>query len=162
MVTATATRTSTMTEARVRDVTRKVEANLTALVVAGHLSDAARRSWIDDLIYLQTKEVVEFFEIQCKTPQGDRFGLRYVVSSDGSVRENASSGGVDVYGLPQGTVVSLYAKYNPGMPPAYVREELKRRGWGPSAGALDGDATEQRTFSSSGYGLTRSRVGSWP
>lgn len=161
MQTATATQTSTMTEARVCHVTRKAEANLEALVTAGHLSRSTMRRWIDDLIYLQTKEAIEFFEIQCRTPQGERFGLHYEVSNDGSIHHDARSGGIDVYGLPNGTSITLFARYRPNIP-QHVLKELERRGWGPSDGALEGSHSERRAFSSEGYGLIRTMVGNWP
>ena len=83
------------------------------------------------------------------------------MSSDGSVRQDAKSGGIDVYGIPPGSIVSLYAHLRQDVPPS-VREELRRRGWGFNGSSLEGDESEQRTFSREGYGIARSKVGVWP
>src|SRR6266849_5030075 len=107
--TATASRAGTMTEARVREVMQKVAANFTNFVVAGLVRREVANSWRDDLIYLQVQEALDFFEMQLRTPQGERFGLRYTVRADGSVQQDSASGGLDVYGLPLGTCASLYA-----------------------------------------------------
>jgi len=156
--TASATRTSTMTEARVRAVMQKVAANLRAFVVAGHLNINRAIKWADDLTYLQVQECLEFFELQIN---GRSLGLRYRVSFDGSVQQDSAAGGLDVYGLPHGTSVQLYAHIYP-YTPQHVREELARRGWGFNGRKIDAPETEHRAFSSNGYGLTRSKLGTWP
>jgi PHD/YefM family antitoxin component YafN of YafNO toxin-antitoxin module len=159
--TATATRTTTTTEARVRAVMQKVAANFAAFVVARHVEPAQVLRWADDLIYLQVEEALDFFELQIEVPNGGRFGLRYVVSSDGLVQQDSASGGLDVYGMPTGTKVALYAHLRTGVR-QYVNDELKRRGWGFNGRKLDAPESEQRTFSSGGYGLTRVKLGTWP
>ncbi len=156
--TASATRASTMTEARVRAVMQKVAANLRAFVVAGHLDYNRAIEWAADLTYLQLQECLEFFELQIN---GRSFGLRYRVGSDGSVQQDSAAGGLDVYGLPHGSTVQLYAHIRTGTP-QHVREELARRGWGFNGRKIDAPETEHRTFSSNGYGLTRSKLGTWP
>jgi hypothetical protein len=156
--TATAARTTTTTEARVRVVMQKVAANLRAFVVAGHLDPARAQKWADDLTYLQVEEAVDFFELQLN---GRALGLRYTVSSDGSVQQDSASGGLDIYGLPAGTTVTLYAHFRPGMPQR-VRDELARRGWGFNGQKMDAGESEHRSFSSDGYGITRTRLGTWP
>lgn len=159
--TATSTYTNTMTEARVRAVMQKVEANLAAFVVAGHVDRARAAKWTGDLIYLQVKQALAFFELQIKSPGIDRFGLRYVVSSDGSIQQDSASGGLDLYGLPKGTTVTLFAHLKDNIP-SEIREELKRRGWGFDGSKLDAPESEHRAFSNSGYGITRSKIGTWP
>lgn len=161
VATATASRTSTMTEARVRIVMYKVSANFTALVVAGHVTTESARKWAEDLTYLQVVEALLYFELQIRTPGGRRFGLRYAVSADGSVQHDSSSGGLDWHGIPAGTTVGLYAHLCDGAPSS-VREELARRGWGFNGKRLDAPESEPRAFSASGYGLTRAKLGVWP
>ena len=161
VATATASRTSTMTEARVRIVMYKVSANFTALVVAGHVTTESSRKWAEDLTYLQVVEALLYFELQIRTPGGQRFGLRYTVSADGSVQQDSSSGGIDWHGIPVGTTVGLYAHLCDGVPGS-VREELGRRGWGFNGNRLDAPESEPRAFSAGGYGLTRAKLGVWP
>ncbi len=150
-----------MTEARVRAVMQKVAANLVAFVLAGYFTKDQYFAWVADLTYLQLQEVLEFFEVQLCTPAGARFGLRYTVSSDGSVQQDSASGGLDIYGLASGTHANLYAHLC-NETPAHVWDELRRRGWSRSGNRLEGSASEQRTFSSGGYGLIRQKLGAWP
>ncbi len=150
-----------MTEARVRAVMNKVSANLVAFVVSGHVTQAQAAKWTDDLIYLQLQEALDFFEIQATLPSGDKRGFRYRVSSDGSAQQDSSSGGIDVYGLPVGTKVGLFANLRPDIS-ANVRTELGRRGWGFNGQQLAATESETRMYSNNGYGLTRSKLGIWP
>jgi hypothetical protein len=159
--TSTATGTNTTTEARVRAVMQKVRANFNAFVVAGHLTPAEADKWADDVIYLQLQGVLKFFEVQILSPGRSQFGIRYTVSADGSVQQDSASGGIDVYGLPVGTTVRLHAE-PVGPLPAYVRAQLERRGWGFNGRCIDGPASEQRAFSSGGYGIIREHLGTWP
>ncbi len=156
--TATATQTNTMTEARVRVVMQKVAANLNAFVVAGLITVERARKWVDDLTYLQVEGQLEFFELQLA---GRSFGLRYTVSADGSIHQDSASGGIDVYGLAADTPVQLFAGTK--LPrPDYVQGELERRGWHFNGKKLEAPESEQRAFSSNGYGLVRSKLGTWP
>lgn len=156
--TATATRTTTTTEARVRAVMQKVAANLSAFVVAGIVAHARAQKWADDLTYLQIEDAIDFFELQIN----DRsLGLRYTVRSDGSVQQDSASGGLDIYGLPAGTTVKLYAHLRAGSP-QHVWDELKRRGWGFDGQKMEAEESEHRSFLSGGYGVTRTKLGPWP
>lgn len=159
--TATATTTSTMTEARVRAVMRKVGANFRAFVTAGLITEACASSWTADVTYLQVLEALDYFEVQCTTPAGTSFGLRYTVAADGSIREDSRSGGLDVYGIPRNSKLGLFASLRDDVS-GNVRDELKKRGWGFNGSSLEGAESEQRSFSRDGYGLTRSKVGIWP
>lgn len=156
--TASRTGSSTMTEARVRTVMQNIAANFSALVVAGHVDRERAIGWVSDLIYLQVKQCLEFFELQLN---GRSYGLRYTISSDGSIQENSPSGGLDVYGLPAGTTVQLYAHLRDGTPQA-IFDELARRGWGFNGRKMEAPESERRAFSSDGYGITRAKLGAWP
>lgn len=156
--TASATQTNTMTEARVRAVMQKVAANFSAFVVAGLVTAERAQKWVDDLTYLQVEGQLEFFELQLA---GRTFGLRYTVSADGSVQQDSASGGIDVYGLRAGTTVQLFAKTKSPRP-EYIQAELERRGWHFNGEKLEAAESEQRAFSKNGYGLTRSKLGTWP
>ncbi len=161
MHTTTATQTNTMTEARVRAVMQKVAANFSAFVVAGHVTEQAAAKWRDDLTYLQERNALSFFELQITSGTRDKFGLRYVVLADGSLQQDSPSGGLDVYGLPQGTSVRLFASLREPAPPG-VREELTKRGWSFNGAQLHANESEARSFSTGGYGLTRTKLGEWP
>lgn len=161
VATTTATRTTTMTEARVRVVMQKVSANLTALVVAGHITAESAQKWVEDITHLQTAGVLHYFEIQVQHPGGLPFGLRYTVSADGSLQQDSASGGLDAYGIPPGTNVKLYAHLYEGKL-ASVRQYLVSRGWGFNGKRLDAPESEQRAFSADGYGLIRAKLGVWP
>jgi len=156
--TASLSRTSTMTEARVHAVMRNVAANLCAFVVAGHLDRERALDWAADLTYLQIEESLEFFELQLN---GRFYGLRYVVCSDGSVQQNSEAGGLDVYGLPSSTTIQLYVHLR-ARTPQYVYDELARRGWAFNGQKIEAPESEHRSFSSEGYGLTRAKLGTWP
>jgi hypothetical protein len=156
--TSSRTASSTMTEARVHAVMQNVVANLSAFVIAGRLDRERAVEWIRDLIYLQEQECLAFFELQL---DGRSYGLRYTVSSDGSIQQNSPSGGVDVYGLPEGTTVQLYAHLRDGTPRS-VYDELARRGWGFNGTKMEAPESERRAFSSEGYGISRTKLGTWP
>lgn len=156
--TATATGTTTMTEARVRAVMQKVAANLRAFVAAGYLDTARAQKWTQDLTYLQLQEVLEFFELQIN---GRSLGLRYYVRSDGSVQQDSTSGGLDVYGLPRGSTIQLYAHLRRDTPQR-IYDELRQRGWGFNGQKIEAPESGHRTFSREGYSLIRAKLGTWP
>lgn len=137
---------------------QKVAANLNAFVVAGLVDPARAQKWADDLAYLQIEEAIDFFEVQLN---GRSLGLRYTISSDGSVQQDSASGGLDLYGLPAGTTMKLYADLRVGIPQR-VRDELQRRGWGFDGQRMEAEESEHRSFSTGGYGLTRAKLGPWP
>lgn len=150
-----------MTEARVRAVMRKVSANLRAFVTAGLLTETQASKWTADLSYLQLVEALDYFEVQCTMHSGKSFGLRYTVRADGSILQDAKSGGLDVYGIPKDSSIGLVAQLRDDAP-SWVYDELRKRRWGFNGTSLDGDESEQRSFSREGYGITRSKVGIWP
>ena len=156
--TASRAASSTMTEARVRYVMQSVAANLSAFVVARLVGRDRVINWIADLVYLQTEECLEFFEVQL---DGRSYGLRYMVRSDGSVHQNSPSGGLDIYGIPVGTSVRLYAHLRVGTP-QHIYEELGRRGWGFNGQKMEAPESEHRSFSKEGYAITRAKIGTWP
>jgi len=150
-----------MTEARVRHVMQKTAANFNAFVVAGLVTKERALGWTEDLSYLQLQEALAWFEIQLTTPGRARFGLRYTVSSDGSLHQDSSSGGIDLYGLPKGTTAALCAQLASNAP-AHIRPHLAARGWNFNGTQLEGETADQRAFSRDGYGLVRHAVGVWP
>jgi hypothetical protein len=150
-----------MTEARVRTVMQKVSANLSALVVAKHVTAESAQKWAEDLTYLQVAEALDYFEIQIRSASVQPFGVRYTVSADGSLQQDSASGGLDWHGIPAATSVNMVAHLYDGKLES-VRPYLAGRGWNFSGRRLDAPESEQRVFSSNGYGLTRATLGVWP
>ena len=77
------------------------------------------------------------------------------------MQQDSASGGLDIYGLPAGTTVKLYAHLRAGSP-QHVWDELKRRGWGFDGQKMEAEESEHRSFLSGGYGVTRTKLGPWP
>jgi hypothetical protein len=159
--TATATISSTITKARVHAVMQKVRTAFTALAVLGLITHDQATKWGDDLTYLQLERAIEFFEIQLKTLDGRRYGLRFTIFDDGTIQQDSKSGGLDFYGAPKGTTANVYAHTRPNTPQR-VWDELARRGWGTNGKRLEAFASERRAFSNDGYGIVREKLGEWP
>ena len=159
--TAARTTTTTTTEARVRYVMGKVIANFNALVVCGLISPERAANWSDDLTYLQLADALAGFEVQFDKGRREPYGLSYRISNDGSVQQDSPSGGLDLYGIPESTPVSLCLDLRPGKY-AQVLPYLERRGWKFSGKLMASTASESRSFSSGGYAITRSKLGTWP
>jgi hypothetical protein len=157
--TFTASQASTMTDARVRTVMRKVDANLSTLVTRGLITEDRAAMWSWALTYLQILSALESFEVQF-TIYGRQFGLRYTVSADGTVRDDASSGGLDVYGIPPNTPTGIVLSLKSGTS-QIIYDELERRGWGMNGRSLSGVTSNRRAFSSDGYGIVREHIGEW-
>lgn len=159
--TATRTIATTTTEARVRYVMGKVMANFQALVAADFLTPARADAWQADLIALQLIDALASFQIQFAAKSAAPYCVNYDVSSDGSIQADAASGGLDMYGIPAGTPVTLCVrlrtdKYAAG------RALLEQRGWTFNGKLIDAADSELRSFSTGGYGITRSKRGTWP
>ena len=159
--TATASISATITEAQVRAVMQKVRTTFSALAVMGLITHDQATKWATDLTYLQLEGAIEFFEIQLKTLDGRRYGLRFSIFDDGSIQQDSKSGGIDFYGAPKGTTANLYAHTRPNTPQR-VWDELARRGWGTNGRRLDVATSERRAFSNDGYGIVREKLGEWP
>lgn len=158
-MTGSYTGTSTFSEARVREVMKPVLADFMGCVTMGFASRERIMEWHDDLTYLLIQEAISAFELQLTRPNADPVAFRYEVSDDGTLFESSPSGGQKLYALPAGTQANICVTYRDEVKP-HVREEMRRRNWGPGA-SLGGPAVRERAYSKDGYGLTRSRVGDW-
>lgn len=159
---ATATATSTCTEARVRAVLVKVLDDFIALVSRRFLPADRATGWCRDLLELLTLEAVEFFELQFTLPGDRELGVRYSISDDGSLMEDRASGGIDYYALPDGTTSTLLVHLRAdGTGRAAAVAYLVERGWRFDGTALSGALTRDRAYSRQGYGVVRSLVGAW-
>ncbi|QSQ23211.1 hypothetical protein JY651_50440 [Pyxidicoccus parkwayensis] len=155
------TRTSTFTEARVREVMKSVFDELVGAANLGFISLESAHQWRDDLTYMLFQQVLEYFELQFRKPDGTRVGFRYEVSDDGSLLEASRSGGQRLYMLPDGTRGSILVSFREGHLDPEMDAELTRRGWGSGGSSLQGEGTRDRAYSDQGYGLIRKRMGDW-
>lgn len=155
-----ASRSSTATEARVREVMKQVFADITGLATRGFMTHERAAKWRDDLIWMLSAEVISSFELQLKAPGQPARGFHYDVSDDDSLQEASRSGGMQLYAFPDGTEVSLIVSFKQPLP-ADIEEEIKARSWTIPGAYLKGERTRDRAYSCDGYGVIRNRVGDW-
>lgn len=160
--TFTATRTNTFTDARLRAVMPEVGGDFYALAGAGIVTFDVAARWTEELTFVLQHQAARGFQLQLTYPNGNRVALDYRVSSDGSVRESSTAGGINYYGLPAGTYATLFVELdfnsrNIATVQAYTRE----RGWGTGS-AVEGEVVRDRVYSKEGYGVIRGKVGTWP
>jgi Bacterial HORMA domain family 1 len=161
--TFTASQTSTYTDARLRAVMPEVGADFYALAGAGIVSLDVARRWTEELTFVLHQEAARGFQIQLGCPNGHRIALDYRVSSDGSIRESGTGGGVDYYALPSGTRAFLFVDLNyKAAKIAVVQTYIRQRGWTLDAQAVQGEVVRDRAYSKDGYGVIRGKIGAWP
>ncbi len=160
--TTTRSVTDTYTEARARYVMGKVYDHLVSLYTRGLITKDYADSLRNDLLYLLGKRALTYFQLQFKTSSGGEFGgLHYEVRADSTLSVDDESGGLDFWGLPSNTSVSLLVNLNRSS--AYITEvdrQLEAWGWG-SGSSLHGTHAPSKTFSKDGFGLKESIVGTW-
>jgi hypothetical protein len=161
--TATRTDTDTYTDARLRAVMVEVGADFYAPAAAGLITYERACKWTEELSYILQHRTARSFQIQCTKPDGSKAALHYVVSSDGSVRQSGNAGGIDFFGLPKGSWLSLFVDIDwQSSNSAIVRDYITQRGWGMDGQAVQGDLARDRVYSKDGYGVIRSKIGQWP
>lgn len=158
-MTFTRTSTGTFTEARVREVMKLVLEDFIGCVMKEFVTLERAQRWCDDLTYLLTQQAISGFELQFTRPDGTQGAFTYEVSDDGSLLESSPSGGQRLHMLPSGTRANIFVEYRGDVQP-HVREEMRKRGWGPG-NRVGGTAIRERAYSNEGYGLIRGRVGEW-
>ena len=160
--TFTASRTNTFTDARLRAVMPEVGADFYTLAGAGIISFGVAARWTEELTFVLRHQAANGFQLQLNYPNGTRVALDYRVSSDGSVCESGTAGGVDYYALPAGTIATLFVDLDFEAPSiATVRTYTQQHGWGTGS-AVQGDVIRDRVYSKDGYGVIRGRIGMWP
>ncbi len=160
--TATRSQTNTYTEARLRAVMPEVGADFVNMAGAGIIGFGTATRWSEDLLFVLQNQAAHGFQIQLDCPGYARIALDYRVSSDGSVRESGTAGGIDYYSLPAGTTATLFVDLNfEAARIATVQLYTQQRGWG-SGHAVAGDVARDRVYSKDGYGVIRGKVGAWP
>ena len=163
--TRTATQTSTLT--KVVYVTRKVQADLFALVETyGQVTEGYAEKLIHDLRILLDEEVVERIRFVWTTPGTNVVvgAYSYTVLGGGVGLADDRSGGIGYSALLHQSEFKVRVDYNPrwyGLNDAGRAAVMKdfKLTWGPG-GTLDysrGRFEADRTYSKDGYGLGRER-----
>jgi hypothetical protein len=161
--TATATRTNTFTEARLRAVMPEVGADFYSLAGAGLISLDTARNWTEELTFILQHQAAKCFQIQLKRFGSNPIAIDYRVSSDGTVRESTTGGGIDYFALPEGTRATLFVEVDfQSREIETVKLYLRQKGWGTNGQAVEGESTRDRTYSRDGFGIIRTKVGKWP
>lgn len=163
VMTATRSRTDTFTEARLAAVMPEVGADFYAMASAGLLSLVTAQRWTEELTFVLRHKAVHSFQIQLCCPGRDKIALDYRVSSDGTVHESGTAGGIDYFSLPAGTQAGLVVTLDHQAPQiATVQAYTAQRGWGTNGQAVPGEPVRDRAYSKEGYGVVRGKVGVWP
>jgi hypothetical protein len=159
---ATATRTNTYSEARLKAVMPEIGADFFALAAAGLISATTASSWTEDLKFMMQNQVVRGFQIQLRRSGAPDMAVDFRVSSDGTIKESSTSGGIDYHSLPEGTRVSLFVSIDWNAKNiAAVSKYMQNHGWGTNGSAVSGDPVRDRAYSNNGYGVIRGRIGAW-
>ncbi len=159
--TASRSCSDTFSEARARAVMLEVGADFYALAAAKLISWEDAERWTEELSFILVHRAAIRFQIQLRCSGYLPRALDYRVSNDGSVLESGTGGGINYFGLPAGTVASLFVEWNRlAKDLGYVQQYLYARGWGKAV-AVDGAAVRDRVYSKDGYGVIRSKVGNW-
>jgi hypothetical protein len=160
--TFSASRTNTFTDARLRAVMPEVGTDFYALAGASVISFETAVRWTEELTFILLQQAARGFQIQLTYPSGHKIALDYRVSSDGSVRESSTGGGIDYYLLPAGTSAILFVDLDESARAIQaVRTYIRERAWG-TGNAVEGDPVRDRAYSKDGYGVIRSKIGTWP
>ncbi len=162
MNTQTNTQTNTYTEAKARHVMDKVFEDFTSIIIRGFTTQEKITKWKEDLLYLMHEQVLTFFEIQFKKPDGTEAAIRYNVKADNTLSQDSSSGTLGLYGLPSGTTANLFADLNQSSTNYWkAHNELhENRGWG-TGNHVEGNAERHHSYSKEGYGVDRHKIGTW-
>ena len=127
--TRTATRTDTYTEARLRAVMPEVGADFMGPAAAGLITFGQANKWTEELTFILQNRAAHGFQIQLRCAGRIPIALDYRVSSDGSVRESSTAGGIDYFALPAGTTAYLFVDLDFGARNiAVVQAYLRERG----------------------------------
>ena len=160
--TASRSRTNTYSEARARTVMLEVGADFYALASANLISFDLAQRWTEERSFILLQQTVRGFQIQLQRPGSPTIALDYRVSSDGSVLESGTAGGINYYALPAGTTAGLVVDLNyEARNIAVVRRYIAERGWGTNGQAVEGTVVRDRVYSKDGFGVIRSKVGNW-
>ena len=160
--TRTTSQANTFSEARAREVMAHVLGDFMGAASAGLILRETIQAWHEEVEYAVLLEVVEAFQLQFTKPDGTRLALSYTVKDDGTILEASKAGGIDFHVLPPGTRPSIVLSYRQGAKNLEkLWEYLRARGWTTGATLVAGQASRDRAFSKSGFGIERGRLGEW-
>lgn len=159
--TYTRSASDTYTEARARYVMGKVYDHLVNLYLIGFMTKIRADRMRSDILYLMDKKALAYFELQFKAPGYSDRALHYEVRGNSTISMDDESGGINFWGLPNSTSVTLLVSLNRSSPHiTEVDKQLEAWGWGAGS-ALAGNHTATKSFSKDGFGLKESTIGSW-
>lgn len=163
VMTATRSRTDSFTEARLAAVMPEVGADFYAMASAGLITLARAQNWTEALAFILKHKAARGFQVQLRCTGRDPIALDYRVSSDGTVHESGTAGGIDYFALPSETTAILFVDLNfQASEIAAVQAYTAARGWGTDGQAVEGDPVPDRAYSKEGFGVVRGKVGNWP
>ena len=110
--TATRSQTNTYSEARLHAVMPEVGADFINMAGADIITFATATRWSEELLFVLQHQAARGFQIQLNCPGRTPIALDYRVSSDGTVRESSTAGGINYYALPAGTRATLFVDLN--------------------------------------------------
>jgi hypothetical protein len=140
----------------------EVGADFYALAGASIISFDTAVRWTEELTFILQHQAARGFQIQLTYPNGQQIALDYRISSDGSIRESNTAGGIDYYALPANTSAILFVALDvKARTIETVRTYTRQRGWGTGS-AVEGEAVRDRVYSKNGYGVIRGKIGAWP
>lgn len=139
----------------------EVGADFYALAGANLISMTTASHWTAELTFVLQHQAAKGFQLQFTRPGANPIALEYKVSSDGTVSESSTGGGIDYFALPQGTTVVLFIELDESAKNiAIVREHTRAQNWGTGS-AVGGSAARDRAYSKEGYAIVRYKVGGW-
>jgi hypothetical protein len=152
---STYTVTSTYSESAAKAVMKCVYDDFICFTIFNLASESTVTKWKRDLLYMMDKEALKHFDL--KFSAGSPKGFRYTVSSDGSLTENSSSGGINYFAYPAGTTVNIVVALDEASPnySEVLRELTLNRGWGSGGIFLNGNPQRDRAYSNANYGVIR-------
>jgi hypothetical protein len=161
--TSTASQSNSFTDPRLRAVMPEVGADFYNMAGAGLITFERAQKWTEDLTFILQNQAAYGFQVQLTYPDGQQVALDYRVSSDGSIRESSTAGGVDYYALPAATRPYLFVNLNyQASKISVVTAYMRNHNWGFDGHPVPGDPVRDRAYSKDGYGVIRGKIGVWP
>lgn len=159
--TNTKSESTTYTEARAKYVMGKVYEDLLGLMNRGLITLERANKIREDVLYLLNKQVLKYFQLQFKTPEGSEIGGLHYEVKDGNVYSNENSGSLNYWSLSSNTTVNLLVDLNYSASNiSEVNKQLEEWGWG-SGNPLTGTKESLKNYSKDNYGLSQSKIGTW-
>ena len=159
--TTTRSVTDTYTETRARYIIGKVYEDLIGLMSAGLITKDRADQIRSDILYLLSKKVLKYFELQFTLFGVEIGGLHYEVRGDSTIFMDDESGNIDFWGLSKSVYVGLLVQLDYSSPNINeVNRQLEAWGWG-SGNALSGSHQYSKSYSKDGFGVKQSIIGKW-